>query len=235
MNAIVIIPARGGSKRIPGKNIRMLDGKPLLAHTIMAATKAGLPSLVTTDSPDIAAVGKQFGAEVPFMRPSELSDDHTGTQPVLQHAVQWLERQNRKPEFVCCLYATAALVRSEDLLSGLQAVKESNADLACSVSEYPLPPQWALRVDTDGRLALREPEFAHVRSQDLETVYCDAGQFYWFRTEALLSPNSDFAQGNGGIPVVLPRNRVVDLDTEADWDQLLYLWTICSRERKEKE
>lgn len=229
MNAIVIIPARGGSKRIPGKNIRMLDGKPLLAHVVSATAGAGLPCLVSTDSPDIAAVAREYGAEVPFMRPAELSDDHTGTQPVLRHAVQWLEEQGRSPEFVCCLYATAALVRSEDLAYGLQALRSAVADMACSVSEYPLPPQWALRLEADGRLALREPEYAHVRSQDLEPLYCDAGQFYWFRTAALLSPDSDFAQGKGGVPVVLPRNRVVDLDTEADWEQLCRLWAIHGR------
>lgn len=221
---LAVIPARGGSKRIPGKNIKPFGGKPIIAWSIEAARDSGCFDriIVSTDDDAIAAFARKFGAEVPFMRPPELSDDHTGTVPVIAHAVEWQNARGPVVEEACCIYATAPFLRAVDIRRGLDILKETKADIAFSVTQYAAPIQRALRVTDQGRLEMFDPTQFEKRSQDLEAAWHDAGQFYWGRASAWLEQRPLF--GPHAAPVELPRYRVQDIDTPDDWKraELLY-------------
>lgn len=221
---LAVIPARGGSKRIPGKNIKPFGGKPIIAWSIEAARDSGCFDriIVSTDDDAIAAFARKFGAEVPFMRPPELSDDHTGTVPVIAHAVEWQNARGPVVEEACCIYATAPFLRAIDIRRGLDILKETKADIAFSVTQYAAPIQRALRVTDQGRLEMFDPTQFEKRSQDLEAAWHDAGQFYWGRASAWLEQRPLF--GPHAAPVELPRYRVQDIDTPDDWKraELLY-------------
>lgn len=214
---LAVIPARGGSKRIPRKNIKEFCGKPMIAWSIEAAQQSGCfdQIIVSTDDVEIAEVARQFGATVPFMRPAELSDDHTGTIPVIRHAVEWFNAQGRVVEQVCCLYATAPFVRVEDIQRGLKILDETGSDYAFSVTSYPFPIQRAIRITEQGRVEMFNSEHFNTRSQDLEEAYHDAGQFYWGRASAWLRGKMIFSPDSA--PILLPRHRVQDIDTPEDW------------------
>ena len=216
---IALIPARGGSKRIPRKNIREFRGKPMIAWSIEAALESGCfdDVIVTTDDEEVATVAKQFGARVPFMRPAELSDDHTGTIPVLRHAMKEMEQQVEGGiGEACCIYATAPFVTAAILRQGLETLlSDESLDFAFSVASYPFPIQRALSVSADQRVEMVYPEHEQTRSQDLPERYHDAGQFYWFRRNGLLQNDGIFSACSA--PVVLPRERVQDIDTPEDW------------------
>lgn len=223
--SICVIPARGGSKRIPRKNIREFGGKPMIAWSIEAAQASGCFTrvIVSTDDDDVAGVAEACGAEAPFRRPPELSNDYIGTLPVVAHAVDWLGDQGEEPEFVCCLYATAPFVQAEDLKSGLQALQHNeDVDYALSVTSYPAPIQRALRLSPQGRVAMFQPEHFHARSQDLEKAWHDAGQFYWGRAAAWRKSTPIFS--GRSVPIMLPRHRVQDIDTPEDWRQANWLF-----------
>jgi pseudaminic acid cytidylyltransferase len=221
---IAIIPARGGSKRIPHKNIKSFCGKPMIAWSIEAARKSGCFDrvIVSTDDVKIAEVAREWRAEVPFVRPAELSDDRTGTIPVISHAIACLRQQGQIPEQVCCLYATAPFVRAEDLSRGLALLQNGDADFAFSVTSYPFPIQRAVRLTKNGRVEMFNPEYFTTRSQDLEEAYHDAGQFYWGRAEAWQHGHTLFGQAS--VPVVLPRHRVQDIDTPEDWERAEWMF-----------
>lgn len=225
---ICIIPARGGSKRIPRKNIREFCGKPMIAWSIEAARESDCFSrvVVSTDDAEIAEVARAHGAEVPFERPPELANDHAATVPVIAHAVEELELPVKTP--VCCLYATAPFVQSTDILCGLEALQASDADYVFSVTSYAFPIQRALRITASGRVAMFQPENAEIRSQDLEESWHDAGQFYWGRREAWLSGNPLLT--SDAVPVTLPRERVQDIDTLADWRRAEWLFKAMRAE-----
>jgi len=218
VTAIAIIPARGGSKRVPRKNIKAFHGRPMIAHSIQAALESGLFAriVVSTDDAEIAEVARSWGAEVPFLRPAELADDHAGTVEVIRHAVAALREQDEDFAYACCLYATAPFVTPADLARGLE-ILEGHPDkaYAFTVTDYASPVQRALRLRPDGGVESLYPEFYETRSQDLEPAFHDAGQFYWGRTEAwaqgapLHAPHS--------LPIRLPRHRVQDIDTAEDW------------------
>lgn len=214
---VAIIPARGGSKRIPGKNIKPFYGKPMIAWSIEAAIESQCFDrvIVSTDDEGIAAVAREWGAEVPFMRPAELSDDFTGTIPVIAHAVEWLHAQDMQPQAVCCLYATAPFVHVSDLQHGLVVLREQAVDYAFSVTSYAFPIQRAIKLTNDGRVDMFNPEHFNTRSQDLEEAYHDAGQFYWGSADAWLQHRPIFSEQ--AAPVFLPRHRVQDIDTPEDW------------------
>lgn len=219
-----VIPARGGSKRIPRKNIRPFCGKPMLAWSIEAAQKSGCFDriIVSTDDAEIAAVALQYGAEIPFMRPDRLSDDYTGTTAVIQHAVEWLIAHGDDVSEACCLYATAPFVTARDLRQGHELLLQSGAEYVFSITSYPFPIQRALRVTEQGRVALFQPEHADTRSQDLEEAYHDAGQFYWGTREAWLGAKAIYADHS--VPIVLPRYRVQDIDTLEDWERAVWMF-----------
>lgn len=214
---LAVIPARGGSKRIPRKNIKLFCGKPMIAWSIEAALASGCfdAVIVSTDDTEIATVAKAFGAQVPFIRPAELSDDHTGTIPVIRHAVQWFIDAGERPEQVCCLYATAPFVTAKAIQAGLRTLEEDGSDYAFSVTSYAFPIQRAIRLTQGGRVEMFQPEQFNTRSQDLEEAYHDAGQFYWGRASAWLEGRAIFSHGSS--PILLPRHRVQDIDTAEDW------------------
>jgi len=224
MSTVAIIPARGGSKRIPRKNIKEFCGKPMIAWSIEAARQSGCFDriVVSTDDAEIAEVARQFGAEIPFMRPSSLSDDYTGTLPVISHAVEWLS-DNGSPVFeACCLYATAPFVSSEDLKRGQQMLRSEACSYAFSVTSYAFPIQRAIRITSKGRVAMFKPEHFQTRSQDLEEAWHDAGQFYWGVAKAWQDEKPIFSEE--AVPVTLPRHRVQDIDTPEDWARAEWLF-----------
>ncbi|RVV98974.1 pseudaminic acid cytidylyltransferase [Mesobaculum littorinae] len=218
MSVVCVIPARGGSKRIPGKNIRPFAGRPMIDWSIAAAQKAAIFDriLVSTDDEAIAETARRAGSEVPFLRPPELSDDHASTRAVISHAIAQLDPA---PRAVCCLYATAPFVRPEDLVLGLRRLDEagSTADFVVPVTRFAHPIERALRRDPEGRLRMDDPARAATRSQDLPEAFHDAGQFYWGAPAAWTGDAPVF--GAGTIALELPRWRVEDIDTEEDWQR----------------
>ena len=221
---LAVIPARGGSKRIPRKNIRPFCGRPMVAWSIQAARDSGCFDriVVSTDDDEIADVARTAGAEVPFLRPASLSDDHTGTIPVIAHAIEWQRTNGEAPDAVCCIYATAPFVRAADLRAGLEALQASGAAYAFSVTTYASPIQRALRLTPAGRVAMFQPELFNTRSQDLEEAYHDAAQFYWGRADAWAQGLPIFSAD--AVPIVLPRHRVQDIDTAEDWTRAEWLF-----------
>ena len=221
---IAIIPARGGSKRIPRKNIRPFCGRPMISYAIAAAQSAGCFEhiVVSTDDAEIADVARACGAEVPFLRNPTLADDHTGTGAVIIDAIRQLDALSLQADAYCCIYATVPLIRASDLRDAYQRLQQSDADFAFSVAAFGFPIQRALQLQEDGCITPFWPENMAKRSQDLTPAYQDAGQFYWGRREAWLEGKSVF--GGQGLAQVLPRYRVVDIDTEEDWRlaELLY-------------
>lgn len=216
---LAVIPARGGSKRIPRKNIKFFGGKPMISWSVQAALDAGLFDrvIVSTDDLKIASVARAYGADVPFMRPAELSDDHTDTMSVISHAIDWHLTQGIEPKQVCCIYATAPFVQAGDIQRGLKILEQSGADFAFSVTSFSYPIQRAFRLRSDGRIQMIDEAYFETRSQDLPEAYHDAGQFYWGTEAAWLSGAPIF--GPGSAPVILPRYRVQDIDTPEDWEQ----------------
>ncbi|MCC2606262.1 pseudaminic acid cytidylyltransferase [Planctobacterium marinum] len=214
---LAVIPARGGSKRIPGKNIRLFSGKPLINYSIEAAINSQLfdKVIVSTDCEEIKALSLSLGAEVPFLRPEHLSNDIVGTRPVTNHAIEYCREHFFNPEYVCCIYATAPFIEQSYLKQGLEALEANERlDFAFSVTTFPFPVQRALVKDAAGVKPMM-PEFINKRSQDLEEVYHDAGQFYWGKGESWLSGKVVFSANS--YPVVLPRHLVQDIDTQEDW------------------
>lgn len=231
---LAIIPARGGSKRIPNKNIRDFVGKPLVAYSIEVAKASGMfdKIIVTTDSEEVANIALDYGAEVPFIRPLELSNDVIGTRPVTNHAIRYVSEHFEKPEFCCCIYATAPFLQAEYLKQGLQQLRlNSDKSFAYSVTSFPFPIQRALFLK-DGYATPSFPEDITKRSQDLEEAYHDAGQFYWGRTDDYLSSKRIFSER--GIPIILPRHLVQDIDTQEDWDraELMYKAYVLDKTAK---
>ena len=230
---LAVIPARGGSKRIPRKNIKEFCGKPMIAWSVAAAQESGCFDriIVSTDDAEIAEVAKAAGAEVPFMRPAELSDDHAGTIPVIAHAIEWMREQaDFVAAQVCALYATAPFVQAEDLRRGYEALCSSETDYAFAVTSYAFPIQRAIKLTAEGRVEMFDSSQFSIRSQDLEEAYHDAGQFYWGKASAWLAAAPVFTHAS--VPVILPRHRVQDIDTMEDWVRAEWLFKAM-RESKE--
>jgi pseudaminic acid cytidylyltransferase len=227
---VAVIPARGGSKRIPRKNVRLFHGKPMLLWTIEAAAASGCFDriVVSTDDDEIAAVAVAGGAEVPFRRPPELSDDHATTGAVMQHATALLVGNGAPETSVCCLYATAPFLRADDIRAGLDVLLDSGADFAFSVTSFAYPVQRALRISALDRIEMLQPEMFAVRSQDLEPVFHDAAQFYWGTALAWLQARPVFL--SHAVPVHLPRYRVQDIDTPEDWERAERLFDAVRHE-----
>ncbi|MDU9048380.1 MAG: pseudaminic acid cytidylyltransferase [Candidatus Electrothrix sp. Rat3] len=223
---LAVIPARGGSKRIPRKNIKAFAGKPIIAYSIEAALRSELfqDVVVSTDDSEIADIAKQFGASVPFMRPPELADDYAGTLEVIAHAITEISRLWRtQPDYTCCIYATAPLIQVQDIVQGYNLLKTKNKYYAFPVTSFSFPVQRAIKFTDDGAIEPFYPEYQNTRSQDLEPAYHDAGQFYWGKSDAFLSMHS--MDNDHAIPIPIPRYRVQDIDTEEDWKQAEILYT----------
>lgn len=222
---IAIIPARGGSKRIPRKNIRLFHGKPLLSLAIEIAKASGCfdKVLVSTEDEEIAQVAQDSGAYVPFIRPAALADDFQGTTPVVVHALKWLQEHDCLPEIVCCLYATCPLLFPEDLAQAQQQLMDNpNLHYVFSGTRFSYPIQRALVYSHTKGVQPAFPEFIEQRSQDLAPRFHDAGQFYWGRSQSFLKDVAIF--GPHSSLFELPVHRVCDIDREEDWQhaQLLY-------------
>jgi pseudaminic acid cytidylyltransferase len=229
---LAVIPARGGSKRIPRKNIRLFNGKPAIAYPVLAALDSGCFDrvIVSTDDEEIAAIATEVGAEVPFLRPAAIADDHATTLAVVQHAIHALEAtQSQSVQWTCCIYATALFVQPDDIRRGWELLREQQADYAFSVTSYAFPIQRAIRLTASGRVAMMHPEFLNTRSQDLEPAWHDAGQFYWGRAGAFTAGLPVLSEA--AVPVVLPRYRVQDIDTEEDWQQAELMYQLMTAAR----
>ncbi|MGV2989266.1 pseudaminic acid cytidylyltransferase [Vibrio sp. E150_011] len=215
---IAVIPARGGSKRIPRKNIKPFHGKPMIAYSIEAAVASGCfdKVIVSTDDVEIAEVAEQYGAEVPFLRPADISDDYATTMDVMEHAIGWCKNEGWDVKAACCLYATAPFVLPEDLKCGYQLLQGTGVQFTFSATSFPFPIQRAIKLDEQGSVSMFAPENEQVRSQDLEEAYHDAGQFYWGQTNAFSNKLSIFSPHSKAV--LLPRSRVQDIDTREDWE-----------------
>ena len=223
---IAVIPARGGSKRIPRKNIKLFCGKPMIAWSIEAARTSGLFDhiVVSTDDDEIAEVAKVYGAEVPFMRPAELSDDYTGTSSVVAHASEWYREQGHIPDRVCCIYATAPFVTAADLHRGLQTLIDTDSDFAFSVTSYAFPIQRAIKLTQGYRVEMFQPENFNVRSQELEEAYHDAGQFYWGTLNNWIKGKSIIDKSSKCF--ILKDYEAIDINFIEDWNKAKMLFKI---------
>lgn len=225
MTAVAIIPARGGSKRIPRKNLKLFNGQPMIVWSIRAALRSGLfdQVVVSTDDEEIAAIARAHGAWVPFMRPAQLADDFTGTAAVIKHGLATLQEQGYSFDYACCIYATAPLLQGRYLREGLTTLEQNpGKSFAFSVCEFGFAVQRALSLNEQGALQPLYPQYRETRSQDLPVAYQDAGQFYWGRTEAWLRGDVVFSEQS--LPVILPRHLVQDIDSEEDWTRAEYLY-----------
>lgn len=228
---VAIIPARGGSKRIPRKNIRPFCGKPVIAYSIEAAQACGLFDRIicTTDSAEVADWAKRYGAEVPFQRPVELSDDYAGTDAVLVHALQWLADQGQPAHYACCIYATAPFIQAECLQKGFDLLREQRAACAFPVTTYPYTIFRSLKLNDRGRVEWMWPENRDKRSQDFPEAVHDAGQFYWVDVRRCLQAGK--VPDDDAVPVALPRHLVQDIDTPEDWDVAEHLYRSLVEKR----
>lgn len=217
MSSIAIITARGGSKRIPRKNIREFCGKPILAYSIQAARECGLFDrvMVSTDDEEIAETARRYGAEVPFRRSEEAAGDFATTSSVLLEVLGEYEKRGECFDTLCCVYPTAPFVTAERLRQAVSLLEESGADSVLPVVRFSFPPQRCV-VMQEGRLQFKWPEYAQTRSQDLEPFYHDAGQFYCLRVKSFLEQRAlvmDYT-----VPLILPEMEIQDIDTEEDWE-----------------
>jgi len=226
--SIAVIPARGGSKRIPRKNIKDFFGKPLIAYSIQTALDSKLfdKVVVTTDDEEIAEIAKKYGAEVPFLRPKELSDDFTGTGDVVNHTLNYLKENGEKFDYVCTIYATAPLLQSKYLIEGFNKLRDSDAVNAFSATSMPFPIQRTFKLDDNGRCEMFTPEHYMTRSQDLEEAYQDAGEFYWSKLD---KTSTEIMFGKDSIPIILPRYLVQDIDTLEDWQRAEVMYEVINK------
>lgn len=229
MTNIAVIPARGGSKRIPRKNIKEFYGKPLIAYSIEAALESGCFDrvIVSTDDEEIAKVATKYGAEVPFMRSDELANDHAGTTPVIQDALKRIDDDN--VQYVCCIYATAPMIKSQYMKQGLELLKDSqDSHYAFSLTSYAFPIQRALILSDSNHVKMIDSTKLNVRSQDLEEAWHDAGQFYWGTKHAWQQELPIFSSNSIGVKI--PRHLVQDIDTLEDWDMAEMLYRAWSQD-----
>lgn len=226
---IAIIPARGGSKRIPRKNIKEFHGKPLIAYSIEAAieSKCFDRIIVSTDDNEIAEVARRYGAEVPFIRPAEIANDYATTMDVIEHALSWLIQNGESIKYVCCIYATAPFISSMAIRTGFDVIVKDNFNYAFSATSYPFPIQRAVKIDNDGTIHMFMPEHMNTRSQDLEEAFHDAGQFYWGRSVAFLDKLPVFSSTS--FAVILPRETVQDIDTLEDWSNAELMYKVLNK------
>jgi pseudaminic acid cytidylyltransferase len=228
-NNIAIIPARGGSKRIPKKNIKDFLGKPIIAYSIQLAVSSKLfdKVIVSTDDEEIKEVAIKYSAEVPFIRPKEISDDFTGTHEVIGHAVKWLEDNNEKLDYVCCIYPTAPLIQKDDLIKAYKIIKTGKWNSVMAATNFSYPIFRSFENLPNGGLKMFFPEHYSSRSQDLPEAYHDAGQFYWAKPEIWKEKPKGYDDKTSLIKI--PNFRVKDVDTFDDWDSLEIIYKLLDK------
>lgn len=215
MKNIAIITARGGSKRIPKKNIKEFCGKPIIAYSIEAALNSGMYDevMVSTDSEEIAEIAKKYGAQVPFLRSEKTSNDFATTRDVLDEVIEEYKKRGKSFDFMTCIYPTAPFVTAQKLKDAVTKLYDSDADWAMPVTAYSFPPQRAM-VIRDGGLEYQYPEYKNTRSQDLEPIYHDCGQFYVYKIDVYMGEK----QGSGKVlPLITPEEETQDIDNISDW------------------
>jgi len=227
IKAVAIIPARGGSKRIPKKNIKEFHGKPLIAYSIETALQSNLfeKVIVTTDDLKIAEVAKNYGAII-HNRPKELADDYTATQPVIENVLDNLKQNGENFDYSCTIYATAPFLQAKYLIEGFKKLKKSDAINAFSITSMPFPIQRTFKITKEERCEMFWPEHALTRSQDFEEAYQDAGQFYLTK---LGKKSKEVMFGKDSIPIILPRYLVQDIDTLEDWKRAEYMYETLKK------
>lgn len=214
---IAIIPARGGSKRIPHKNIKLFCGKPIIAWSIEAAKKSNLFDriIVSTDDPGIAKVSEEYGAEVPFVRPANLADDYATTFAVIAHAANWAIKHYPRTQAICCMYAASPFIQTQDLELGEKNVNLDGWKYSFPVTEYASSIYRSLKINKNGGMSMLYPDNAETRTQDLPAAFHDVAQFYWGKLESWLVEPEDFYED--AKPIIIPRWRVQDIDTLDDF------------------
>lgn len=214
---VAIIPARGGSKRIPRKNLKNFHGKPIIAYAIEAAIKSRCfdKIIVSTDDEEIAQVSREWGADVPFFRPDNISNDYATTVEVIQHAIEWFKSEGFILSSICCIYPTAPFLQPDDITRGLKLLSEQDIQYVFSATTFEFPIQRAMYLDKNAQPNMFQPEHLNTRSQDLIEAYHDAGQFYWGKVDAFKKALPIFA--NHSKLILLPKTRVQDIDTPEDW------------------
>ena len=224
-----IIPARGGSKRIPKKNIKDFLGKPIIAYSIETAISSKLfdKVIVSTDDQEIKDIAKKYGAEVPFIRPKQFADDFTGTHEVIGHAVKWLEDNGEIIDYACCIYPTAPLIEKDDLIKGFELIKTGKWISVMAATNFSYPIFRSFKNLSDGGLKMIFPKHYNSRSQDLPEVYHDAGLFYWAKPETWKEPSNGYGEKNSIIKI--PNYRVQDIDTLDDWKKAEIIYEIIDR------
>jgi pseudaminic acid cytidylyltransferase len=226
---IAIIPARGGSKRIPRKNIKLFGDKPMIAWAIEAAKKSGMFDhvIVSSDDPEIIKISNQWGAETPFLRPDSLADDFTPTVPVIAHAIEECQRLGWLVNYACCIYPGVPFLLPDDLIKAYDVLISTNVDFVYPVAEYPHPSQRAMRQLPNGQMQFINSIYELTRTQDLETTFHDAGQFYWGSVSAWIGHKKMHSDGVG---MVIPNWRVVDIDNFDDWKRAEMLSAILKND-----
>jgi len=224
---LAVIPARGGSKRIPRKNVKPFHGKPMISYAIAAAiaSESFDRVIVSTDDEEITQIARAHGAEVPFVRPQELADGHTPTVPVIAHAITACQSIGWDVQEVCCIYPGVPFISTEDLSAAHDQLLATGAHYVFPVTRFPSPIQRALRRQPEGLVSPFQPEYAATRTQDLEPGYYDVGQFYWGRASSWLDGLNIHLNGT---TLVIPEWRVVDIDTPADWERAELLYAALS-------
>lgn len=230
---IAIIPARGGSKRVPRKNIKPFHGKPLIAYSIETAIKSNLFDriIVSTDDNEIALIAKHYGAETPFIRPSELSDDLTMPQAAIDHALEYLDKNGKIYNCYCTIYPTAPLMQVKYLVEGFEKLNNTDAVNVFSATSMPYPIQRSFKINQNNRCEMFWPENYNVRSQDLEEAYHDAGQFYWTHRIRQSKAASKFMLSDISIPIILPRYLVQDIDSLEDWEMAELMYEVLKKRK----
>ncbi len=216
MKSIAIIPARGGSKRIPRKNIKDFLGKPIIAYSIEAALKSGIfdEVMVSTDDKEIAEVSREYGANVPFLRSEETSNDYAGTEDVMSEVLREYKKRGKEFDIFCCLYSTAPFVTA-DHLKEAYALLHDSVDASFTVVQYSYPIQRSLKVNADKYVEMNFPQYYDTRTQDLEPIYHDAGQFYFVKVKTFEEEHTLWCKRT--VPMILSELEVQDLDTLTDW------------------
>ncbi len=229
---LCVIPARGGSRRIPRKNIKSFCGQVMIGYSIKAALDSQCFDhvIVSTDDIEIADVAKSFGASVPFMRPDELANEYVGTALVVKHAIEWFDGQEQSPSEVCCLYATAPFVKVGSIREAYDQMQRVQADYCFTVTSFAFPIQRAIKVTVENRIEMFYPKHLETRSQDLEESYHDAGQFYWGKAEAFKQKKPLFSKS--ATPYILPRHLVQDIDTPEDWKRAELMYQLLQKSKE---
>ena len=223
---VAIIPARAGSKRIPKKNIKKFQGKPIFYWPLIAAKKTNLfdKIILSTDSKSIAKIGKKYNMDVPFLRPKNISGDHASTSSVISHAIRWLRNNNVNPKFICCIYPTAAYLNPKDLITGYKKIKKNKWDYVFSGGKFNSSIFRSFKKNRFNGLKMLFSKYYKKRTQDIFDTYHDAGQFYWGRSESWLKEKPIFAK-NSTI-VEIPTWRIHDIDTIEDWKTAEKMWKL---------